>query len=90
MALAAYSGRIEAMQFLLERGASPDGKVGGLTGIHLAAILDRVGAVRWLVEHGADLSVTDDLHGSTPLGWAEHNRKGSAVHEYLASVASSP
>lgn len=88
-ALAAYSGRIDALAFLLERGASPDGKVNGLTGLHLAAILDRVGTARWLVEHGASLDVREDLHGSTPLGWVEHNRKGSAVHAYLAEVASS-
>ena len=86
MALAAYSGRIESMAFLLDRGASPDGKVNGLTGLHLAVILDRVDTLRWLVEHGADLTVREDLYGSTPLGWTEHNRKGSAAHAYLLGV----
>jgi ankyrin repeat protein len=56
MALAAYSGRIDAMAFLLERGASPDGEVTGQTGIHLASILHRDETVEWLVERGASVS----------------------------------
>jgi hypothetical protein len=88
MALAAYSGRIEAMAYLRERGASPSGAVHlGLTGLHLAVITNRVDAARWLVEHGADLEARDEIHNGTPLGWAAHNRKGSEVHAYLARAA---
>lgn len=87
MALAAYSARIDVMEFLLARGANPSGAVHlGLTGLHLAVILDRLDAAHWLVEHGADLNAREEMHGSTPLGWAEHNRKSSAVHQYLVSV----
>lgn len=87
VALAAYSGRIEAIAYLLERGASPSGPAHlGLTGLHFAVVNDRVETARWLVEHGADLEARDEIHHGTPLGWAEHNRKGGAVHQYLARL----
>jgi len=53
-ALAAYSGRIEAMAWLLEHGADVNGAVHRrLTGLHLAVISGRVDTARWLVAHGA-------------------------------------
>jgi hypothetical protein len=87
LALAAYSGRIEAMAYLLERGASPDGKANGLTALHLAVITNRLATVRWLVEHGADPAARDDIHDRPVLGWAAGEHPGSAVHDYLASVS---
>jgi hypothetical protein len=87
-ALAAYSGRIAAMELLLKHGASVDGAAHlGLTGLHFAVIANRVDVARWLVEHGADPDVRDRIHDSPALGWAEHNATGSAVHRYLAGLA---
>ncbi|MDQ6673136.1 MAG: ankyrin repeat domain-containing protein [Chloroflexota bacterium] len=86
-ALAAYSGRLEAMQRLLDRGADVNGAAHlGLNGLHLATITRRVDTVRWLVEHGADVSRRDGIHQRTPLGWAEGSANGSAVHAYLKSL----
>jgi hypothetical protein len=85
-ALAAYSGRLEVMQYLLDRGAAVDGAAHlGLTGLHLTVMTGRVDTARWLVEHGADLELRDGIHHGTPLGWAAHNRDGSAIHAYLLS-----
>ena len=76
------------MAFLLERGASPSGAAHlGLTGLHLAVIANRVDAARWLLARGADLGARDEMHNSTPLGWAEYTRKGSSVHEFLEEAA---
>ncbi len=89
-ALAAYSGRIEAMAWLLEHGADVNGAVHRrLTGLHLAVLSGRVDTARWLVAHGADLARRDELHHGTPLGWAEHNAKGSAIHQYLMTLGDS-
>jgi hypothetical protein len=87
-ALAAYSGRLESMQYLLDRGADVDGAAHlGLTGLHLAVITGRVETASWLVDHGADLSRRDGVHHGTPLGWAEHNCNGSPVHALLGAHA---
>jgi hypothetical protein len=40
-----------------------------------------------LVEHGADLGAREEMHGSTPVGGADHKRKGAAVPEYLLPVS---
>src|SRR5207248_1542726 len=90
-ALAAYNGRLEAMQRLHERGADVDGAAHlGMTGLHLAVIRQRVSVARWLVERGADLSRSDGIHNRTPLGWAEHTAKGSAIHDYLQAAQARP
>jgi ankyrin repeat protein len=87
LGFAAYSGRIEAMQFLVERGADVNGSVHlGMTPLHMAVITRRTETARWLVEHGADLARRDGIHHGTPVGWAEHSAKGSAIHHYLASL----
>jgi hypothetical protein len=56
LALAAYSGRIEAMELLLEQGANVDGVLHGYPPTHFAAILRRRDVVEWLLEHGASLT----------------------------------
>jgi ankyrin repeat protein len=86
-AIAAYSGRLEAMGRLLELGAKVDGALHlGLTGLHLAVIRGRVDVARWLVEHGANLTSRDGIHNGTPLGWAERNASGSPIEAYLRAV----
>jgi hypothetical protein len=83
-ALAAFSGRLEAMQWLLDRGASVDGAVHlGLTALHLAVIRGRIEVVEWLVGHGANISLQDGIHHRLPLGWAEHAGKDSPIATYL-------
>lgn len=85
--LAAFSGRIEALQWLLERGASINGTLHlGLTALHLAVMGQRLDVAQWLVERGADRELRDQIHHGTPLGWAAHNFKDSAIHAYLNSL----
>lgn len=87
-ALGAYNGRLDAMQYLLDRDADVNGAAHlGLAGLHLAVIRQRVDIARWLVEHGADLSRRDGIHHGTPLGWAERTGSGSAIHDYLKTAA---
>jgi hypothetical protein len=87
-AFAAYNGRLEAMQRLLERGASVNGTAHlDMTALHLAVITRRTDVARWLVEHGADLTLRDSIHNRTPLGWAAGSARDSDVHRYLQSVA---
>jgi hypothetical protein len=87
LALAAYSGRIEPMQLLLDRGAHIDGTVHlGMTALHMTVITRRTETARWLVERGADRSRRDQIHHGTPLGWAEHTARDSAIHEYLKAL----
>jgi ankyrin repeat protein len=90
-ALAAYNGRIAAMERLLERGASVDGSAHlGLTALHLAVSRQRLDVARWLLERGADPSLRDGVHDGTPLGWAEHEAAGgdparAAMRDLLAA-----
>jgi ankyrin repeat protein len=82
--LAAFSGRLETMEYLLEHGADINGSLHlGFTAAHLAVMNQRLTTLRWLVDRGIDLSQRDGIHHGTPLGWAEHNCAGSPVHEYL-------
>jgi hypothetical protein len=83
-ALAAFSGRLEALESLLERGADVNGAVHlGLTALHLAVVGRRLDTARWLVAHGADLARRDQIHHGTPAGWAEHTCRDSALHRLL-------
>jgi len=87
-ALAAYSGRLKAMQWLLEHGASVNGTAHlGLTALHFAVIRQRLDVITWLIEHGADPGRRDGIHNGTPLSWAAHNARDSDVHRYLQTVA---
>jgi ankyrin repeat protein len=46
----------------------------GATPLHFAAIHGRMEAVRWLIQHQANIDARDDEFHMTPLGWA--NEKG--------------
>jgi hypothetical protein len=52
-------------------GADPDARAHGRTLLHHAAWMDDVELVQALLDVGADATVLDDDHRSTPLGWAE-------------------
>lgn len=52
------------------------------TALHQAAFTGNLDLVRLLLDLGADPSIQDSSFGSTPLGWAEHNRHDQVV-EYL-------
>jgi ankyrin repeat protein len=76
--LLAKRGDVEAVRWLLDRGADPnarwshwDAKV---TPLHLAAAQGHVDVVRLLLDAGADASIRDSKHHGDAKGWAEHGR----------------
>ena len=84
--LAAFSGRIEVMAWLLEHGASVNGRCHpGLTASHLAVLGQRLETLRWLIAQGADVQQRDQIHRGTPLGWAEHHFPDSPLVAILIS-----
>lgn len=74
---AVIKDRVDAVVWLLAHGAEVNRKADfarnvGQTALHSAAFADNPGLARILVEAGADPSIRDDVHQSTPLGWALH------------------
>lgn len=55
------------------------------TALHGAAYNGNLELVRYLVEHGADLTIEDCSFHSTAAGWAEHNQQQDVV-DYFSSV----
>ena len=47
--------------------------------MHLAAQFGSLGCLRLLLERGADATITDGAHQSTPLGWARFGEQPEAV-----------
>ncbi len=71
---ACRSGRLEAMAFLLERGARLDADPYRGTGLMWAAARGRVDVVAWLLDRGADV----DRRGT--FGGPQHGRGVTALH----------
>jgi ankyrin repeat protein len=73
---ACMHGHIEAAELLLKRGAEINTIPGGFdyagTGLHYAALNGRQLMVQFLLEHGADATITDLKVGNTPAGWARY------------------
>jgi len=67
---ATRSGRIDAMAFLLERGADIDAEPYNGTALHWAVARRQVEAATWLLDHGADINRRASFGGTrgvTPL-----------------------
>jgi hypothetical protein len=64
-ALAAYNGRLEAMELLLEQGASVRGRAHGTTALRFAAIARRADVLERLVERGAAAGVGDAFEAAS-------------------------
>jgi len=77
---AAGSHRVEALRWLLARGAPVDAAGDdGVRALHLAVSHDDPVVLELLVEQGACLDAVEHRFGATPLGWARHQRRGRAV-----------
>jgi ankyrin repeat protein len=84
---AVYSDCVPAAEWLLDRGADPDvrhdfgGEGHGVEAVamHLAAQYGALGCLRLLLDRGADATIADGAHGSTPLGWARFGEQPEAV-----------
>ena len=63
---AARNGAVEAMAFLVERGADHDASVYRGTPLMFAVAWRKPAAVHWLLEHGADPNRRAPFHGKEP------------------------
>ncbi len=74
-----------AVHLLARNGFDLDARQDGHTALHEASFDDDLELVRALVEAGADPSIEDDEHSSTPLGWARHAH-AERVAAYLTAL----
>jgi ankyrin repeat protein len=74
MYYAACWGRPDAIDVIVrECGLAASARIaGGETGLHRAALEGERAAVERLIALGADATVRDPTHNSTPAGWAAH------------------
>jgi peptide-methionine (S)-S-oxide reductase len=74
--LAALNGKAEALGRMLALGVDPTTvsaqNYSHATALHHAVCSGSIGAVKVLVEAGADLARRDTVYDGTPLGWAEY------------------
>ncbi len=71
LVFAAANNRIDAVDLLLERGVDIDARpYRNTTGLHLAVVFHQVDMVEHLLARGADTTIEDGNHTSTPTGWA--------------------
>jgi ankyrin repeat protein len=90
---AASKGHAHVAAWLLNHGAEVNRRATfggpqhgqGVTALHLAAENGNMEMVRFLVEHGADPTIEDEIYHSTPAGWAEHFGHHAARNYLLRS-----
>jgi ankyrin repeat protein len=96
---AAQNERVEAVEWLLARGANPNaGPYQGCGALHLAAAFGAIESVRLLVTAGADVDRRNEFNHDNAVGWAQYaldrERPGdagvTAVIEYLRGLGSRP
>ena len=87
---AAYSGALEAAEFLLDRGADIDGFAGefhrydhGSTPLHKTVMADQLAMARLLLARGADPLVGDQGYDTPPYGWTNYLDTSKALDELL-------
>ena len=87
---AAYSGALEAVEFLLDRGADVNGLAGGFsrydrgsTPLHKTVMADQLAIARLLLARGADPLVGDRRFGMTPYEWSNYLDTSKALDELL-------
>ena len=87
---AAYSGALEAAEFLLDRGADIDGLAGGFnrydrgsTPLHKTVMADQLEMARLLLARGADPLVGDRRFDITPYEWSNYLDTSKALDELL-------
>ena len=90
LAWAVLNRYFEIASFLLERGA--DVNTNWATHepasiLHEAAIQGNEDAVRFLIDHGADLTMKDHRYQSNAEGWARHAARNERMGDLLAVAA---
>jgi hypothetical protein len=93
LVLAALNGKAEALSRLIDLGVDLNAYSTDIyehgTALHHAVWSGCLGAVKVLVEAGAELGTRDTAWQGTPLGWAEHGAGGDAkrAERYVAIAA---
>lgn len=82
--LAAENGQLAMLQWLLEKGVTPN-PVCHVSPLHSAAWNDHPEVITLLAQHGADMTKKDLLHNSTPIGWAAYAGRPAAIGALLAA-----
>lgn len=85
LAEAAAAQRWELVPKLAELGFGIDERSGGMTAAHLAAGTGSLDTLRFLVEHGADLTIKDTQFDADVRGWAQWFRQPE-VERYLDAI----
>ena len=90
LAWAVLNRHFEIASFLLERGANIDTNWAThepASILHEAAIQGNEAAVRFLIDHGADLTIKDYRYQSTAEGWARYASHDERMADLLAAAA---
>ena len=90
LAWAVLNGHFEIASFLLERGADINTNWGThepASILHEAAIQGNEDAVRFLIDHGTDLTMKDFRYDSTAEGWARYGSNDERMADLLAAAA---
>jgi hypothetical protein len=90
LAWAVLNHHFEIASFLLERGADIDTDWAThepASILHEAAIQGNESAVRFLIDHGADLTKEDYRYESNAEGWARYGSNDERMAELLAAAA---
>ena len=81
LSYAAYAGNVDAIDWLLDKGAAIDSQPhgffggnsaqrGGVGALHKSIYSDQTASIRRLLERGADITLIDDNFNSPPIFWA--------------------
>ena len=92
LAWAVVNRHFEVASFLLERGADINTNWSThepASILHECAIHGNEDAVRFLIDHGADLTIKDYRYQSTAEGWARHAAHNERMADLLAAAAAS-
>ncbi|HET7248359.1 MAG TPA: ankyrin repeat domain-containing protein [Gemmatimonadales bacterium] len=90
LAWAVLNHHFEIASFLLERGADIDTNWAThepASILHEAAIQGNEDAVRFLIDHGADLTIKDYRYRSNAEGWARYGSHDERMADLLAAAA---
>ena len=87
---AAYSGALEAAEFLLDHGADINGLAGGFnrydrgsTPLHKTVMADQLEIAQLLLARGADSLLGDWRYELAPYEWASYMNTSKALDELL-------
>jgi ankyrin repeat protein len=91
LSFAALNGRLESIEWLLDRGASINGAPYlGMTPLHFAAFFDRPNAVKLLRDRGADLTSRERISGRSAADWAATSGIRALLHGYESGLEYHP